>query len=264
MNIIRRELKANLKSTIFWIAGIIFLITVWMIEFGALSNDPKINDLLDSMPDAMMNALGMGSMTLSSVGGFISSIYTYIFLILGIHAVLLGSTILSKEERDRTAEYLFTRPVSRRQVIGSKLVASFINIVILNVITSITILANSSNYAKDNNFYKFIALLGLSTFIFQMVFLSIGMLVSSISKKSKQSGSISLSILVITFLISSLVNMVDKVGYLKYITPFKYFEASKILDNLKLEPEFLILSLAIIVVGIAGTFIFYPSRDLSI
>lgn len=76
MNIIRRELKANLKSTIFWIAGIIFLITVWMIEFGALSNDPKINDLLDSMPDAMMNALGMGSMTLSSVGGFISSIYS--------------------------------------------------------------------------------------------------------------------------------------------------------------------------------------------
>ena len=178
--------------------------------------------------------------------------------------MLLGSTILSKEERDRTAEYLFTRPVSRRQVIGSKLVASFINIVILNVITSITLLANSSNYAKDNNFYKFLALLGLSTFIFQMVFLSIGMLVSSISKKSKQSGSISVSILVITFLISSLVNMVGKVDYLKYITPFKYFEASKILDNLKLEPEFLILSLAIIVVGIAGTFIFYPSRDLSI
>lgn len=264
MNIIKRELRSNLKSTIIWSASMIFLVFVWMIEYESFANNPQINDLLDSMPQGLLEALGMGNMTLSSLGGFIGAIGLYLYLLLGIQAVLLGSSIIAKEERDRTAEYLFTLPVSRKQVIKSKLLAAIINLIILNLVTLAITIVSSMNYEKDQGFYKFIGLLFLSIFMVQMIFLSIGMLVASINKNHKKSGNISVTILMVTFIISSLINIVDKLDFLKYITPFKYFDADLLLYEARMEPVFIILSILIIAAGIGGSFIFYPKRDLNI
>lgn len=264
MNIVKRELKANLKSMFFWSLSIIFLVFIWMIEYGSFANNPKMDQLINSMPQGMLEALGMGNIILSSLSGFISAIGLYLYLLLGIHGVLLGSSIISKEERDRTAEYLFTLPISRKRVIGSKLVSAIINILILNIITLTTIILTSMQYEKDQGFYKFIFLLIITIFIVQLIFLSIGMLIASINKKYKKSANISMTILMITFLISSLINMVDTLDFLKYITPFKYFDATSLLKEGKIEPVFIVLSIFIIGGGIAGTFIFYPKRDLHI
>lgn len=264
MNIVKRELKSNIKSLLIWSVSIIFLISVWMIKFESFAGNPQINDLLDSMPRGMLDALGMGDMNLASLSGFISTLSLYLYLILGIYAVLLGSSIISKEERDKTAEYLFTLPISRKKVVWSKLVAAIINLILLNLVTLASTIITSMNYEKDEGFYKFIILLFLAIFILQMIFLSIGMLVASINKRYKKSGNISVSILMIAFVISSLVNMVESVDFLKYITPFKFFDANYILNKGKMEPVFIILSLLIIGIGIYGTFIIYPKRDLNI
>ena len=42
-----------------------------------------------------------------------------------VHAAMLGADIISKEERDKTAEFLFVKPISRNKIIISKLLGSF-------------------------------------------------------------------------------------------------------------------------------------------
>ena len=120
MNIVNRELKANLKSLIIWSIAVAFLVLVWMIEFESFANNPYIDDFIKSMPQGLLNAVGMSNLDLRSLEGFIGTISLYLYLLLGIHSVLLGSSIISKEERDKTAEYLFTLPISREKVICSK------------------------------------------------------------------------------------------------------------------------------------------------
>ena len=256
MNIIKRELRANLKSMVIWSLAIIFLVAVWMIEFESFANNPAMNDFMDSLPKGVLDALGMSDLVLTSLSGFISGISLYLYLLLGIQAVLLGSSIISKEERDKTAEYLFTLPISRVKIIKNKLISAILNLIILNFITLATTLLTSMNYNKDEDFYKFVTLLFIAIFIIQMIFLSIGMLVSSINKRHKKSGNISVSILIITFFISSLISMVDSLEFLKYITPFKYFDGSYILEQGSLQLVFLVISIIIIICGIGGTFIF--------
>ena len=264
MNIVKRELKSNLKSMIIWSIAIIFLVTIWMIEFESFAGNPNINEFMESLPEAMLNAVGMGGLDIASLEGFISTISLYLYLILGIHAVLLGSSIISKEERDKTAEYLFSLPISRRRVIVGKTISAIVDVIILNIVTLVSMLLTSMNYNKSENFYKFIAIMFLAIFIVQMIFLSIGMFVSSVSKKYKKTGNISVAILMITFLLASLINMVDSIDFLSYITPFKYFESSYILRELSLQPIYIVISLAIIAIGIGGSFIIYPKRDLYI
>ena len=68
----------------------------------------------------------------------------------------------------------------------------------------------------------------------------------------------------ITFLISSLIDMVKDLDFLKYLTPFKYFNAADILENTSLDPLFIVISILIILMGMVGTVIIYPKRDLDI
>ena len=262
MNIVKRELRSNLKSMIIWSLAIGFLVTVWMIEFEAFAGNPAIDEFMKSMPQGVLAAMGMGEADFASLEGFISAIFLYIYLILGIQAVFLGSSIISKEERDKTAEYLFSLPISRPKIIKGKITSAIINLFILNIVALVALVLSTTNYERSEDFYLFIALSNLAVFIIQMIFLSIGMLVASVNKRYKKSGNISITILMISFSISSLMNMVDSLDFLKYITPFKFFDSSYILKELRLEPISIVISLLIIVCGIGGTLIFYPRRDL--
>lgn len=264
MNIIKRELKANLKSVTIWGIAIAFLVTVWMIEYESFAGNPAIDELMAAMPQEMLAVLGMQDFTLGSLNGFIGSISLYLYLLLGIQAILLGSSLIAKEERDRTAEYLFTLPISRRRVIVEKTISAIINLGLLNLVTLLAMMLSTFNYDKSEDFYRFIGLIFIALFIIQMIFLSIGMLVSSISNNHEKSGTISVSILMMTFLISSLINTVDRLDFLKYITPFKYFESSYLLNEMSLHPIYLVLSMLIIAVGIGGTLTLFPKRDLSL
>ncbi|NLC03148.1 MAG: ABC transporter permease subunit [Tissierellia bacterium] len=264
MNIIKRELRANLKSMIIWSFAMAFLVMVWMIEFESFANSPYIDDFMNSIPSGILSVFGMSNLDISSLNGFIGTISLYLYLLLGIQAVLLGSSIISKEERDKTAEYLFSLPVSRKKVIWNKIVSAIINLIILNLITGTTMILSTISYNKEPGFYRFIILMFLGVFLIQTVFLSIGMLVASVNKRYKKSGNISVTILMITFIIASLINTVDKLDFLKYITPFKYFDSSYILNEKALEPIFIFISIGIIGIGIVGTLVFYPKRDLHI
>jgi len=53
-----------------------------------------------------------------------------------IHASMIGAAIISKEERDKTTEFLFAKPVSRNEIITAKLFSGFANILIFNLITT--------------------------------------------------------------------------------------------------------------------------------
>ena len=50
------------------------------------------------------------------------------------YAALCAVGILSKEEKDKTAEFLLTHPVGRKRIITEKLIAVLIQITVLNII----------------------------------------------------------------------------------------------------------------------------------
>ena len=119
-------------------------------------------------------------------------------------------------------------------------------------------------YQPSKEFFKFWGLSIAAIFIIQIVFLSIGMLIASLLKRYKKAGTVSISILLVTYLLSILIGLSDKIEFMKYFTPFKYFEPLYLLNEENLQGVYIVISLGIIVVSIIGTFIFYPKRDLHI
>lgn len=264
MNIIKRELRAHMRSLIIWCGSIIAFAFIMFSEFSAYYNNPEMADILDTMPKAMLDAFSLSNANLTTVSGYTSIASVYIYLALGIYAALLGSSIIAKEERDKTAEFFLVLPISRQRVIFSKWIAAIICNIVVNIATAISIYGATAQYDKMAEFNRFMFLLMLAIYIIQMIFLSIGMLLSAIMKRYKKSGTYATGLLLFLYVVSVFTALSKDLENLKYLTPFKYFEASYILKELSYDGVYVVLSIGVIVLAMIGTFVIYPKRDLRI
>lgn len=262
MNIIVRELRSNLKSLLIWSGSLIAVIVMMLSEFSAYYNNPEMAQIMDSMPKALMDAFSMSNANLTTVSGFISITVIYVNLMLGIFAVLLGNSIIAKEERDKTAGFLMTMPITRTKILIGKIIAAIINCLVVLVVVIGSLYLFTLKYNPDQDFYRFLWLITVTTGIFEIMFLSLGLFLASSVKRYKLSSGIGLGALFFLYVLSVLVALSEKIDFLKYVTPFKYYEASKLLQNYSIEGTYLILSLIWVTAFIALTFYTYNNRDL--
>lgn len=264
MNIIKREMKANLKSLIVWMVSLTLLFFAASSEYSVFAENEEIAALMQNPAFLdVFKALGVNKIDIMSPEGYLSLMSFYIYLPLAIYSALIGSGIIAKEERDKTAEYVFTLPVTRNKVLASKLIVAILYSLFLTLWLMLFSYWAFGRIASSNNFTPFMINLTMGVFFTQLVFLSIGLVLSSILKQYKKSGSITLGILITTFMISMLTQITDKVDFLKYVTPFQYFNVNDMLSG-EFAIEFLVVSFVIVASCITGLFYFYNKRDLYI
>jgi len=264
MNIFVRELRANLKSLLIWGVIVILFVMVGASKFSAYANNPEMLAILDSMPAPMLAAFNIKAFNLTTVTGFFGIMFSYYALMLSIAATMWGSDIISKEERDKTVEFSLTLPVARSRLVTAKTLAALVNCIGLLLITWVASLVGAASYQPDSGFYKFLALCMLALFFLQLIFLAIGIFLGCAMKQYKRASSLAVSLLLGTYFLSVISSLNTKLEFLKYLTPFKYFDAVSILNESRLDVAFVGLSLAIILASMAGAYLTYARRDLYI
>jgi ABC-2 type transport system permease protein len=264
MNIFLHEFRANLKSLIIWSVISVLFIMVGFSKFSAFYENPELLAILDSMPPALIEAFSMNSFDLTTLSGFFGVILVYFGLLLSIAAAMWGSDIISKEERDRTVEFSLTLPVRRSQVVSGKLAAAAVNCILLLLVTWGFILISAQNYEPDATFYEFASLGMLGFFFLEMIFLAVGIFLGCALKKHKRAGSAAVAVILVAYFVSIVTGLNKDLDFLKYTTPFKYFDSVYLLRNLSLETPYVLLSLGIIAVLLAGAYLTYSRRDLYI
>jgi len=264
MNIFLRELKANLKSLLIWSAIIILLIFMAEAKYSAFAGDPELLKMLDSMPPALLDALSMRAFNLTTISGFYGVMFIYFALMAAIAAAMWGSDSISKEERDKTVEFSLVLPVSRSKVVTAKALAALVNCIAFVLITWGVSLVAVRSFNPDQAFHNYLALEMRAMFSIELIFLAIGLLLGCAMKQYKRSGSTAVAIILATYFMAIVSGMQEKLDFLKYFTPFKYFDAGDLFRNGKMDSTYLLLSAAIIVVCVAAAYLAYDRRDLYI
>ena len=264
MSIFLRELKANLKSLLIWCVIMLLLIMVAVAKYSAFAGDPEMLKMMDSMPPALLEALNMRAFNLTTLSGFYGIMFIYFGLMGAIAAAMWGSEIISKEERDKTVEFSLVLPVSRSRVITAKALAALVNCLAFVLITWAVSLVAVRSYNPDQAFHDFLRLEMQAMLAIELIFLAIGLLLGCAMKQYKLSGSTAVGIILVTYFMSIISGMQEKLDFLKYFTPFKYFDAGELFRSGKMDVTYLLLSAAIIVVCVAAAYWTYNKRDLYI
>jgi ABC-2 type transport system permease protein len=242
----------------------ILLIIEATLEFSAYEGNPEMLAILDSMPPALMEAFQMNAFNLTTVTGFFGVMFTFFALLSSVYAVMLGSDIISKEERDKTVEFSLTLPIPRRKLITSKILAAVVLCIAFLLITWGIYLVNVAKYQPDSEFYNFLSLSMLAFFIMQMIFLAVGVFLGCAMKQYKRASSVAVSLLLGTFFLSIISDLNENLDFLKYFSPFKYFDPATLLHESRLEITYVLISAGIIAVALIGGYVTYAKRDLYI
>lgn len=220
--------------------------------------------ILDSMPKGMIDAFSMRSFNLTTLIGFYGLMFIFFALMGAMAAAMWGSDIISKEERNKTVEFSLVLPVSRSRVITFKALAALVNCIVYVLVTWGISLVVMKQFNPDQAFKDFLALEMQAMFVIELIFLAVGLLLGCAMKQYKRSGSTAVAIILVAYFMSIFSGLQEKLNFLKYFTPFKYFDASNLLRDGKMDGLFLLISAGIIVVCVAAAYFTYNKRDLYI
>lgn len=259
-----REMKANRRALIIWSVCMFLLVASGMGKYTAYSTGGASADVFKEMPHTVKALLGMGDFDVTSMSGYFAMLFLYMELTVAIHAALLGSGIIAKEERDKTTEFLMVKPVSRTTVITAKFAAALVNVLIVNGVTWISSAVMVSSYNKGPDVSGEIAIFLLSMLIVQLIFLSAGALAAAFMKHPKASGSIATGILLGSFIVSKITDLAEGLQVLNVLSPFKYFSYARIVDGDGINLVIALLSLLMVAGFSYLTYYFYCRRDLNV
>ena len=262
MNMFLHELKFYRKFTITWTAALVTLVILLFSMFPSISREAdEFKKLMEGFPEALRMALGLSVENIGSILGFYSYIFLYISLLGAIQAMNLGTSIVSKEVREKTADFLLTKPVTRSKVMTAKLLAALTSLVITNVFYLGAAAMMASLVEPKEYSTKIFLLLSLTLFFLQLIFMALGIIVSVVIPKIKSVLPISLGTVFTFFIIGALASATGD-DALRYITPFKYFDFAYIMQYSSYESSFMIAAIGFIATAITAGYFIYSKRDI--
>jgi len=264
-NLFFKELKRNGTSLLIWSVVITILIALTMSVFRTfMENQSKITGMLTIIPKEALQFKGISNFNdLLSVLGFYAANNVIYMMVLGsIFSIVLSSNILLKEEYDKTAEYLFTRPVTRSEIYFSKLAVVILNIFILNLVTSLVGLICMEIVKKESFSINSFLILSLYTLLLNILFGAIGLFLSTLIKRAKPITTFCIGLVLFCYFIFTLSKITESISKLGYISPFKYVDMNVINPAYNLDIWHLAYFIGFTLVLIGLSYRIYLRKDI--
>ena len=260
MTVFKHELRQGRSTLIIWTAAISFMLGVCIVIYPEMST--QMGDISAMFADmgSFSQAFGMDRINFGEFLGFFGVECGNVLGLGGaFFAALLGISALAKEEKEHTAEFLLTHPVSRTRVITEKLCAVIAQIVILNLAV-IAVTALSVLIIGEEADIKTFALLFLSFFLMQLEVAAVTFGISAFLRRG--SLGIGLGLAAVFYFMNIVANLIDETKFLKYITPFGYTESADIIADGALNGGYLAVGMALAAIGVILAFWKYGKKDI--
>lgn len=267
-NIYHKEMKQNRTSFIIWSISIAIYILSGMAFYPILMQGDMFKQITAMFENPffknMLLAFGtdLGSMT-NILGYYTFRSASFVMILGSFFSMLLAGRILAQEEQEKTAEFLLSKPVTRSEVVWSKLAAFFSYLVLLNVFILLFGFISMEIF-KGKSDYRLAAYLIHSFYILllMLVFGAVGFFISLWIKRGRPIIGISIGVILGGYFIdifSRLTNSADKIGYL---SPFKFVDNGVLFPDYGLTWWRLLYFLGISLVLFTLSFFIYKKKDI--
>lgn len=262
--IYRYEFRQRWSSVGIWAGSLAGLLLLFMALFPSFSADmAAMNQILDNFPPEFKAAFGLNALNLATLEGYFGFCFVFCQLCLAIQAANYGLSLVSVEEDDLTADFLLTRPLSRPSILTSKLLAALTSLLVTQILFWAVSLASIAIFKGDAPYeQRAITLLLGSVVVFQLLFFSLGLLISLLAKRIRSVTPWSLGLAFGTYVISGFSGILEDVK-LEYLSPFKHFDPGQIIKDLHYDTRLVILDVVIIAVAIVVSYWLYQKRDIA-
>ena len=164
-----------------------------------------------------------------------------------------------KEESEKTIEFLYAKPVSRKQIVSAKILCGIINIFIFTAIITV------GNYiglfqVEDFDTNQFFMISIIPILLYYMLFF-ICLFISTFLKKSKKAMTLGIGIVFLSYFMQIIGSMGENIEWLKNISLFEFASSRYIVLNNHINMTYLWIGIGIIFLTIIGTYYRYENKE---
>lgn len=259
----RYEVRRFFPSVLIWAGSLLSLLFIFMALYPSFSADmAAMNQILDNFPPELKIAFGLGHLDLATLEGFFGFCFIFAQLCLAIQAANYGLGLVSIEEAELTADFLLTKPLKRSTILSSKILAAFSSLLLTDLIFWLCSIAAIEFFRNGNAYDRATIFMMLgSVVVFQLIFFSIGLLISLLLRKVRTVTPWSLGLAFGTYMLSVFSGIFEDVK-LEYLSPFKHFDPGNIIGN-GLDARLILVDLAVVLAAIGLSFWLYQRRDIA-
>tara|TARA_B100001758_G_C18238403_1_gene519175 strand:- start:356 stop:892 length:537 start_codon:yes stop_codon:yes gene_type:complete len=165
---------------------------------------------------------------------------------MSIYACSCGANIISKEEREKTSEFLFSKPISRKSIFISKTLSLLTLIILIFALqTSASLLGVFffDNGTIDWNIFFYMHFNGLVLISF---FGALGLLISLLSKPKKNFMGIVVGIIFTCYFLHAISKSLEDVEWIGLFSPFHYLNFDEKTNFISVAIFFAIIAISIL------------------
>jgi len=260
MTVYRYELRRSAKSFLIWSFSVGALALMCMLLYPSLQSQvATISDSFSEM-GGFTAAFGMDVLNLGTLMGFYGiECGTCLGLGGGLYAAFTASGLLSGEELGHTAEFLYTHPLSRVRILTEKFAAFLTQLLAFNGVWVLCALAGFT-YAGEAPAWKAFWLFQLAQLFLQAEIGAVCFLLSAFAGRGALGGGI--GVMAAFYTLSLWGNISEKVDFVRFLTPYWYADASRVLPDASIDGGLLALSLCIAAASFLAALLYYDRRDI--
>jgi len=264
--IIKREFLRNKTSFIIYCIISVGFAWMYIALFPSIKDQSaQIDQLLKSMPDAMMEAFGIDESGYGKFENYLAS--ELMSLIWPILAILLGvaraGATVAGDIENRTIGIEMTLPVSRVKIFITKFLGSWISILVFCFISVFSIFPICLTYGIDIKSGN-IEVLFLVCIAFSALVFAASLLVSTLVSEKGRVYFAAGGFILVSYVANILAILSDGLSWLRYFSIFHYFNAADAIVRGNISfTDMLFFLLVSLVCFFAGLWKF-TNRDISI
>ena len=261
---LRRELKVNLKSFIIWTSILIGMFLIVYLMYPSIissGNIEMMNEMMEMFPEEMLKAFNMDISTMDSAYGWLKTEgFVFVYLIVGVYSSIMGSSILLKEESEKTIEYLNALPIRRRDILKSKVFCGIFYIVLMVLLMGIF---NYIGLKLSGEFDRVqFLLISITPLFIGLPLFGINLFISTLCRKTKKTFGIALGVSFLSYFLQILSEMSEEVEFLKYFTVYTLGDLRNVIVDVSINPVLVLISILISIIFITLSFVRYEKKEL--
>ncbi|QTA38070.1 ABC transporter permease subunit [Thermosipho ferrireducens] len=266
MNMLKWEFKKIKTSIILWTIAFVLLQLMYSSFFPSMTSEEGsfLAAKLKFLPKFFLKMFGMENLDITNILHYYALQGQFIIILIGsVFGAKIGAGIVVKEESEKTAEFLLSKPVTREKIITAKILTLILSIITFDglIIIANLIFFNIFNTSEIFDF-KLFWLLSLAPLLIHLIIGLISFLISTIERKLQRADAIALGITFTLYSISVLGKLTEKLNFLTFFTPYSYFDPTKIVKTTSLNFSLLLLYIVECSILISISYVIFRKKDI--
>lgn len=260
--VFRYEWRTNRRSFFIW-AGIIIVFQMMFAGIGDMyTSNISLLDALKQFPPALLEGFGMHVEMFGSFEGWMAGEpLVFYMMLLGIFAAMWAASTVARERDRGTVDFMFTLPASRGQLFLGKACAQLLAFFLIAAVSyGVTVwFGHLFSTVADAGLLLTYSIAGL---LAALAFAGIGYVMTVFVTFERTGMSLSIGIVILSFLFHLLSGMEKSLAWMSDISLFTVFNGKDLFDAGSLPWEGVFITIGIYAGGLLFGWLVLSKRDL--